>query len=282
MNSSILPIQPTNLPLFEQRYRHIQNTINNGTHHQLIQDVTMAIDDVFQSQLLVLLDIRAYAHAMEGHYQLACTDAEQMIEYAPHLPAGYVRQGIVFSMYGRQTKAIEKFDYALLIANNSSNNNNNNTSTQHAQQQQQEDIKRLIACKNEAISLNDRRVDFIARLPVEIVNSIITLLPKSSKVSCMRVARIWAQRTLDCASAWKTLSASGNRIDNQVAAKTECIAGHIEKLRIDTPNKIVRSKYIQCMRNGLFKRLRSLTMTGSNRNDIDYTQYKLYLLTWWY
>ncbi|KAG2222013.1 hypothetical protein INT45_006713 [Circinella minor] len=270
MNSSILPIQPVNLRLFEQRYQQIQDTINNGTHHQLIQDVTLAIDDVFQSQLLVLLDIRAYAHAMEGHYQLACADAEQMIKHAPFLSSGYVRQGIVLSMYGRQAKAIEKFDYALQLANISSGNNI----------EQQEDIKRLNACKTAAILLNESRVDFIARLPVEIVNNIITLLPKSSKVSCIHVARIWAQRTLDCASAWKTFSADGNRVDNQVAAKTEHIAGHIEKLRINTSNKMVRSKYIQCMRNGLFKRLHSLTLTGCCTENLRPSAFALSTALW--
>ncbi|KAI9268002.1 hypothetical protein BDA99DRAFT_504586 [Phascolomyces articulosus] len=281
MNKSILPIQPTHLGLFEQRFQQIQNTLNNGTHHQLIQDVTTAIDDVFQSQLLVLLDIRAYAHAMQGHYKLACTDAQQMIEYAPRVPTGYIRQGIIYSMYGRQTQAIEIFDRCLElpVVNYISDRKLNKDSGQQ-QLQNENDMERLLACKNEAILLNQKRVDFIAQLPIEIINDIIPLLPKSTKVSCMRVSKIYCYRTLNCAGAWKTLSANESREDSQIAVMMESISGHIEKLRINTPNKAVCSKYLQCMRNGLFKRIRSLTMTGCCTGDLRSSAFVLSTALW--
>ena len=191
---SVSSLELINLTLFGQIIQQIQNTIIESKYHQLIHDASAAIDQVLRTELLVLLDIRCNAYALQGHFELACIDAQQMIKCAPQLAAGYVRQGAIFSMYGYQKRAIEMYEQGLQHVATISNNGNDNNNTEDQRDVQHSNTEQLNHGKKEARAINNRKVDYFAQLSVEVTNIIIPLLEKNAKAACFSVSKTWREK----------------------------------------------------------------------------------------
>ncbi|KAI9250956.1 hypothetical protein BDA99DRAFT_563874 [Phascolomyces articulosus] len=83
-----------NQQLFEQYTQKPNINIQNCAYQQIIRDVTITIDHIVQSQLLVLFDIRAQVNFLQFEPEVACGDTPKMIQYAPDLATGYIRQDL--------------------------------------------------------------------------------------------------------------------------------------------------------------------------------------------
>ncbi|KAI8139381.1 hypothetical protein BJV82DRAFT_694330 [Fennellomyces sp. T-0311] len=244
----VLPIQQIRLGLFRQQLLQLSNSITLGDYYQAISDASAAIDQVFQSQLLVLLDIRAHAHAKRGQYDAACADAQDMIYYAPELGAGYVRKGTVYSMYGQQAKAINAFNQGLGTVKS--------------------DKERLTMGLNNATMISKKRIDFLQQLPAELANHIIMLLPKDAKAACLTVSTVWAKRVMECQGAWHDLSVDDTPEDTELIHAAPSIVPYINHLTINASREAIRSTYMQCIKDAPSVRLQTLKMTASGTRNL--------------
>ncbi|KAI8139357.1 hypothetical protein BJV82DRAFT_672639 [Fennellomyces sp. T-0311] len=255
MIDTVLSIQQINLELFRELLARLETSINTGNCQQVIRDSTAAINQVFQSQLIVLLDIRAHAYAKQGYCDSAYSDACKMIDFAPELGAGYARQGDVFSMFGRQDRAIGAY-----------------TEGQEAAAKDLTQIERLAEGRKYAAKKNKSRIDYLANLPIEVTNNIIRRLRKNDKAACLSVSRMWRSRTLECSAAWKALNVTGNRRDLQLVNVMPHIGRHLETLLINTDNDQIRSSYLQHMINKQFGGIHTLKLSAlATQNFAPYT-----------
>ncbi|KAI8145609.1 hypothetical protein BJV82DRAFT_42922 [Fennellomyces sp. T-0311] len=245
MVDTVLQIKQINLKLLEELLWQLDTSIKACNYQQVIDDASTVIDQLCQSHLLVLLDIRAYAHAKQGHYDSACIDAQKMIDYAPKLGVGYARKGDVFSMFGRQSRAIDTYNQGLEAA-----------ALDHTQ------IQRLAKGKMNATMQSQARVDFLAALPTELGDSIIQMLSREGKAACLSVSRVWRARTLGCSAAWTDLVIDGCHENMQLVSVMPYIGQHILVLEINTENKQLRSDCLQHMANNHFHKMRSLKLTA--------------------
>ncbi|KAI8145586.1 hypothetical protein BJV82DRAFT_42361 [Fennellomyces sp. T-0311] len=246
MEEVTLSINRIDFNLFRQQLEQLDASLKANNCHQVIRDASAAIDQVFQSQLLILFDIRAHAHAKQGHHDAACADAEQMIKYAPEIGAGYARKGDVHSMFGRQTRAIDVYGQGLEKA-----------ASDHSQ------IDRLTAGKTTATLKSETRVDYLEKLPIELANNIILRLSQKDKSTCLSVSRTWRKRTMNYSVAWTDLVINGDEKDLQLVNVLPDIGRHIEKLEVNTNNDQLRSGCLHRMITQHFPEIRSLKMTGN-------------------
>ncbi|KAI8139417.1 hypothetical protein BJV82DRAFT_627182 [Fennellomyces sp. T-0311] len=194
-----------------------------------------------ESEIFVLLDIRAHAQAKWGLYHLACADADKMINYAGDLATGYMRKGKVCSMFGYHVQAIDAYNQGLKYA------------TSNLLQ-----IDWFTTAKKASLAAVQKHVDFLALLPTEMVYYIVTGLPKKTRFACMAVSRAWRQQILGCACLWVKMSVTGTNKDVALCTMHH-IASHIQDLTIDTSNEAIHREYLSSMK--IFGRIRSLTLT---------------------
>ncbi|KAI9494258.1 hypothetical protein BDB00DRAFT_787301 [Zychaea mexicana] len=242
------PIVPTpTLETFET-FENLTKKINEAiATHEYLETVKHASAAIDKTQVIALIDIRAYAYSLQGCYEAACIDAQRMIHLAPHLADGYMRLGHIHTMYGKQRSAIAAYNDGLENV---------------AAADQKQGNEQLQAAKREAETISQKRVNFVSKLPLEIGTLIISLLPKNAIASCISVSRAWRQRALESAASWKILSVDEEHADRQLASVVGYTAHHVEHLTLNTSNTATRSKYFECMRDYKFKKLHSLIMTA--------------------
>ncbi|KAI9498913.1 hypothetical protein BDB00DRAFT_866982 [Zychaea mexicana] len=210
--------------------RELTKAIENQEHVQVVNYA----DDMLQSHLLKVLDARAYGNCMQGKCSLAIEDAQRMIDFSPTVADGYLRKGDILSMYGRQRCAIATYDTGMERIKMDEDN--------------EQQIEQLVLSTTEAIILDAKRIDFIARLPIDIVDLILLLLPKDTKAACLAVSTAWRRKVLECKTAWKrvVLDDSPEDLDVFVGA-IQFIAPSIEHLTINTEVEATRLKYLRCI-----------------------------------
>ncbi|KAI8143636.1 hypothetical protein BJV82DRAFT_578791 [Fennellomyces sp. T-0311] len=245
MEELVTAIQQINLEPYHELIQRLSKTIASCNYQQVVNDASTAINEVFRTQLLILFDIRSHAQSMLGHYELACADAQRMIEYAPTQAEGFIRQGDIYSMYGRHSRAIEVYDEGLRNAISD-----------------QGQIDRLVASKAATAAKIERRVDFFARLPAEIVNAIIMGLPQNTKAICLTVSAIWRKRMLACADAWRSLSVWESPEDFHIMGATTYIGPYIKHMTIDTSNERMRTGLFEHMAQGFISKIHSVKFTA--------------------
>ncbi|KAI9268190.1 hypothetical protein BDA99DRAFT_358657 [Phascolomyces articulosus] len=262
MQTSRLP--PFNIPfidqpLFEQYIHKLNDCIQERAYQQTIHDATIVIDHLIQSQLLVLLDIRARAYSLHCQPKAASDDAEIMIQNASALAAGYIRQGSVFSMYGRQQQALEIYEKGI--------DKIRSTRNQSADPPfDTKEIQKLEACVEEARALNDSRVDFFTWLPKECVYIIISLLSMEEKATCILVNNSWRQRIFECIdlAMWEDFLVGNRKHDMTLAKAAPYFACFTKTLTLDTWNVEACGAYMKHMADGYFKKLHLLKTTADS------------------
>ncbi|KAI8139366.1 hypothetical protein BJV82DRAFT_672646 [Fennellomyces sp. T-0311] len=251
MDRSHSTFQKVTVERSRQLIERLNNTIKSQNCEQIVNDASAAIDQLHRVELLSLLDIRAHAHAKRGCYDLAHTDAQQMINYAPHLAAGYVRKGDIFSMYGHQTQAINTYSEGLEKA--------------ALDQTQLERLSRGII---NATAISQIRIDYLAKLPVEVAYIIIRCLSQDAKASCLTVSSTWRKRTLECPNSWSSISIKGREEDYPLVGVTRHLAPYIHCLELDFSNRAARSIYFRHMKDSYFTSIKYLKLTASTTRKI--------------
>ncbi|CDH54738.1 predicted protein [Lichtheimia corymbifera JMRC:FSU:9682] len=128
--------------------------IESGTWANVIADSTCCLQPCIQ-QLLTHLDNRARALAISGNFEAALKDAARIRQLAPSSAGGYLCAGHVYSLQGRQKAAIAIYDQGLAAAPLS-------------------DPCRqlLIQARSIAQERDSNRIDFIKKLPMDIITNI--------------------------------------------------------------------------------------------------------------
>ena len=226
--------------------------------------------------LISLLDIGARSQGLTGKFDSAIKNAQEIINYVPEWSIGYLRLGELYTMQGKQAKAIQVYDEALTKIqlfiqqqDNGDNNNNNNNDTVITYEQ-------LIKYKKTVMEKNEICLDLIALLPVELSGSIFALLPEIEKPRRFNVSITWRERMLAMGTTvWKNiLNDKGNNNSRQgqcskdgsvIAIALPFIAGQVQNLTIDTRSDKIWKRYMHYLKTGQFKRIKSLKLEGKKK-----------------
>ncbi|KAI9265238.1 hypothetical protein BDA99DRAFT_508101 [Phascolomyces articulosus] len=257
-------------------FRTLIQSLDQQDYHQVIDHATNAIDQVIQSQLLILHDIRAYAYSMVGQFDSAFQDTTHMMTYGEKYALGYQRIGNLYSMGGRYQDAINIYDQGLRAISMTTKKDKEDEEKEQQQQQKgkEEEKKVLIQAKEqltEIIMKKHQSTDFMTALPAEIVYLIITHLSESAKMTCLQVSRLWRQRTLECIAVWKSITMKVGSLPeySQLLEVVPVIGQHVELLQINFPMSIPYIDALNSLKEGHFNRLKSLTMSASADCHLD-------------
>ena len=243
MTHAPFPVYNINAEPAVAAFAQVGLAIDGHDYDQAINSCSIAIQEIQRSLLITALDHRAYALGMKGQFDLAIKDALQMTTLEPSLATGYYRLSRLYVMQGKQIRAIDACEQGL-----------------RAIPQNHPVYPLLLYGKQEAIQQNLQRVNFIAALPSELANAILTEIPKPTVVACLSVSRIWRDRLLKCKTAWCSMSITDK--DLHTTGLLSYIAIHVEDLKLNITNNKIWHRYVRNMRQGSFKRLNSLLLSS--------------------
>ncbi|CDH54838.1 predicted protein [Lichtheimia corymbifera JMRC:FSU:9682] len=161
-----------------------------ATHHECNSIVTESTLRIRQclTQLTSLLEERTLALLKCAQFDMALRDTTAIQKLDPTLALGYLLKGKVYAYRGQQQQAIKIYDQGLAIAPVM------NDQKQQCQQQ-------LLKAKANAETMQQKRIDFITQLPLDIVStSIVPLLMDDETWSIKRpcpyfqVSKRWRER----------------------------------------------------------------------------------------
>lgn len=171
---------------WESLCRQHSITVDHCEHAILITELTCAIGNGIR-QLLQQLNDRAVSLTACVQYDLALQDAAIMREMAPRSCLGYLRACNVYSSQGRQWAVIDMCNQGLA-----------------AVAHDDPGYHQLQAIMDDAKEITSRRVDFLSKLPLDIVACNLTprimdsIMPFNSnkRSPLFYVSRAWHQRIL--------------------------------------------------------------------------------------
>ena len=181
---------------------------------------------------------------------LAIADAHKMMSLPSMLPNGYLRKADILKMNGELPVAIEVY--------------NDGLQKTPPEEKNKIFIQQLKNGLKETRIQNKEPVDFISKLPLEIVNNnIMPRLEQSTKEVCSRVSRIWHKKIMDYQDRWSNLFVDD---DNQETLRVfntiPSMEYHIKQLTIDTKSNTIPMTCFRYMRNGYLNKLESLKIKG--------------------
>ncbi|KAI7851080.1 hypothetical protein BDC45DRAFT_590958 [Circinella umbellata] len=234
--------------------------LNNSIQSHDYQEIVNITDLLFQNHWFNLLDARAHAEAMLGHFDQSLHYVQQIIDFSSSLAtAGYLRKAKTYSLYGYQQKAIDVYDEGLSCINSTSTTND---------RQQQQKINQLTTGKKEATFIQKKRVDFIGKVlpPVEIIDYTVSLLPASTLISCLAVSKLWRKRVLECNGAWKNVVVEDDNNNNYGSSQLligaiHHIAPYITNFTLNTINTQALIKCFTYIETGYISKIQSLELT---------------------
>ncbi|KAI8145282.1 hypothetical protein BJV82DRAFT_667177 [Fennellomyces sp. T-0311] len=255
MNDSvdILKRKHINLKPLYRFIAKLKHAICSGDYQNTVHYSDNTINQALDQDLIIinLLDMRAHYKAKKGHRDSALLDVQQMIEKYPHNAAGYLRKGIILSMYGQQDQAKEAYDEGL----------------QNVAASDLSGIQNLETAKLAIAAQDERRVNFIDRLPMEIANEIIARLPLSAVVVCLTVSRLWRERTMGCAPLWTNISIGDDVTSAQLLSVMPSIGQYVHHLTIRSRSSI-RDACLSQISCGHFSSLQSFKMKGRSTKGL--------------
>ncbi|KAI9264963.1 hypothetical protein BDA99DRAFT_507340 [Phascolomyces articulosus] len=224
---------------------------DSSDYEKIISDASNAINRMFETEYIDLLDRRAKAKAMTSRFASAIEDAKEMIKYLPQSSRGYIRAGESYSMQGREADAAVIYEKGQTMVDKKDPNYN-----------------MLVQGGKTARSRTEQRIDMIARMPLETTFHIFEQLSLETLGACINVSNVWRGRLFKCGQVWKTLSSTGNqRVDIAICHSIASIGKHVKNLTLSCKDKSLRSLYLDHMKNGCFTQLSHLVMT----KDMTYT-----------
>ena len=236
--------------LFQEIEQNLNSAADSNDYSKTINYTTLGVDQLLPQLRTIFLDARSHAYSMQGRPDSAIADAHRLIGHSSMPVDGHLRKANVFIMYGRQLQAIEACDEGL-----------QNTVPG---EKQQVAVQQLQKEREMAIKYNEKQIDFIHGLPVEIVNdSVIPLLSQSAKTACLTVSKSWRSIVIACSRAWETLSVDDN--DQETICNfrlTPYIGRHVKSLRVNTQIDAVHQIFFLFMKSGYFSKIESLKFIG--------------------
>ncbi|KAI9250430.1 hypothetical protein BDA99DRAFT_575361 [Phascolomyces articulosus] len=238
----------------------IQNAYRNHNLDQVIDLSTDAINHVYQSYFISVLDARAHAFGIEGHFSKAIRDAEEMIRYAPTQAIGYLRLGQLLSIQGKQSAAIKIYEKSLAMV----------------EKQDGDDpaYVELIQRKKRAMEKSEQRLDFITMLPLEIVDAIFEDFSEPAMFRCMAVSTRWREILLNCPKAWAKVYHNHFYYESSVyqVGRTPAIlralphiARHIKNMEAIINSMETGQIYLELFENGAFQNIKTLELSVYNK-----------------
>ncbi|KAJ8652610.1 hypothetical protein O0I10_011756 [Lichtheimia ornata] len=161
-----------------------------ATHHEcdsIVTESTLRIRECL-TRLTTLLEERSFALLKCAQFDTALRDTNAILKLDPTLALGYLLKGKLYSYHGQQRKAIQVFDQGLTMAGGMDDDEQ-----QHYQQ--------LLKARADAEMMQQKGMDFISKLPLDVVStSIVPLLMDdviwSQRKPCpyLQVSRSWRDR----------------------------------------------------------------------------------------
>ncbi|KAI7858677.1 hypothetical protein BDC45DRAFT_596165, partial [Circinella umbellata] len=231
---------------FLELVQNLNNAIDKHDYTKVIDYTTVGIDQLLSKQRMILLDARAYAYSMQSQPDSAIADAHRMIGHSSMSANGYFRKANVFTMYGKQLQAIEAYDEAL---------QNVAPGEEHDVYIRQLEQERIMVQKR-----NKSQIDFITKLPADIVNvEIIPFFSSSTKAVCLTVSKSWRRIIVNCSALWEQLSVDDNDQETKLFCGIVSMIGcHVKQLSINTKLTTVLTACFQFMKDGYFSKMKSL------------------------
>ena len=202
---------------------------------------------------------------MKGQPELAIADAQRTIDCLSTSAEGYLRKANILTMYGKQAQAIEAYKEGL-----------RNTETE---KERQISIQQMEKGLTESIKQNEIRVDFISKLPIDVVkDAIIPLFAPSANATCLAVSKVWRKIFVDCPGIWESLLAADDdqntiRLFNMIPSAGR----YVKYLTINTHVSAVHTACFRFMKNGHLSRIESFKMkkgTTKWSNNISFLRKK--------
>ena len=240
------PISRINPIPVQTYFTNVRTALSRRNYTETVNLATNAVVHIQQLQLMAVLDHRAYALGMRSKFAAAIKDAKEMITYAPDMAAGYLRLGSLLVMQGKQGEAVEVYQDSL----------------EKVSKDDTAGYNQLVQSKKTAEKNNERRVDFFASLPSELVDEIIILMKDKDMAICLNVSKTWRKKIASCGLAWVNISNEDNTAHGIIANALPYIARYIEDLIINTTDLEVWFRYLDHMHNGHFEKIDSFEMTS--------------------
>ena len=241
---------------FLELVQNLNSAIDNHDYNKVINYTTLGVDQLLSEQRMILLDARAYAYSMQGQLDPAIADSHRMIGHSSISAYGYLRKANVFTMYGKQLQAIEAYDEAL---------QNVAPGEEHDVYIRQLEQERIMVQKR-----NKSQIDFITKLPADIVNvEIIPFFSSSTKAACLTVSKSWRRIIVNCSALWEQLSVDDNDQETILFCGIVSMIGcHVKQLSINTKLTTVLTACFQFMKDGYFSKMESLEIKGIYHSSI--------------
>lgn len=239
------PILSYNLDtnLLQNEFSKIGLEIDNRKYKKAVEQASVALNAAYESVLLAILDHRSYALMMLCKFDEAVKDAYDMITYKPTFPDGYLRLGELYQIQGKQRNAIEAYDMGL-----------QSVEVDHPRYPQ------IVEGKELATKKSKTSVDFVSKLPVEIVDDIMSLVAFNRLSRCLAVSFNWRTKLFQCPKTWKSLRTGSGTSTDWTTAIMPRVSANVENLIVDTTSLPVFQHYLRTMKSGSFEKLKTLRL----------------------
>ncbi|KAJ8654298.1 hypothetical protein O0I10_009993 [Lichtheimia ornata] len=165
----------------QQLYNEPIVSVKHKNHNSTITQSSIELQQCVDRQVELLYD-RAMALSACAQFHKALQDATAIQALAPLSSLGYYAAGYLYMHYGYQQQAIHVLNHGLKIVSDP-------THHQRLQSARQDATKRL-----------SMRIDFISKLPFDIVSSHIIpremTIPSNDAFSYLHVCKTWRERAL--------------------------------------------------------------------------------------
>ena len=241
MTTTPLPISPTLDPTLVQDLFDKASIAHNKSNYEEIIDITSeAVNYIRERQLLAILDHRSWAYGKTCQFDNAIEDAKQMIAYKAKYAGGYLRLGSLLDSQGKSEAAAKVYQRAL-----------NQVSKNDA------GYEYLVEYYQKSKEKSEERVDFITMLPPQAYDYIVSLMSLNEKMAWLDVSQAWCEKLVDNKMAWSRIHCTEDHVIVKALSK---VAHNIEDLEITSILSDVWLEYLKHMKNGYFKRIKSLTL----------------------
>ncbi|KAI8137007.1 hypothetical protein BJV82DRAFT_702408 [Fennellomyces sp. T-0311] len=243
------PVYDLDIEAAKHTFDNVGKAIDRHDFRGAIEFATSAFHQ-FQQLTVTTLDHRAYALGMQANFDEAIEEERMIVTLAPNVSTGYLRLGQLYQLQGKPRLAIDAYRSGMLKVPRSD-----------------KEYRELYRLKTQATTQASKKVDFISRLPTELVYSILGKLGEEPKAACLSVSHMWRTRTIDCSAAWSTLTVFDDNADQCIANVLPHIARHVEELTIDTGSRRFWNRYSWHMQNNYFSNLKSLGLEEATTNQ---------------
>ncbi|KAI9252819.1 hypothetical protein BDA99DRAFT_540815 [Phascolomyces articulosus] len=246
----------------------IKHAFSQNDYEETIQLASAAVARIQHTQLMSLLDRRAFAFGMQGKFDKGVKDANTMIQYDSGSSAGYLRLGHLLKLQGKQKMAIQVYEDALEKGHVLKDDPG---------------YELLIQEKKLAEVKNEHRFDLLAAIPFDLVDEIIQNISEIERaIALLEVSGSWHRRIAQCKSSWTTIENDNSADDDMIMVRAlPYISSHIKNLELNTVTPGAWLAYMDHLEKGHFTRLKSLFIESNASTFIDTHSSMSILMGFW-